>query len=318
MLNSIIKFSKTFLAKIVLVIMIIPFVLWGMGGVFNSGNTNSVGKINNKNISTQDFMNFIRFSNIEANVLRDNLDNNILEELLSNLVSQKLLEMEINYLNLIISENSLAKNIKQNPDYFDDDNKFSRIKYEKFLLSSNLSAAEFETKLRNNELQKKLFYYIGGGIKTPFFITNKAFKEQQNKIDLEFINLNNAYLKRNNITDENIKKFIDENSEKLKEEYINFSYVKISPQNLLGSNEYNDIFFSKIDEIENEILNGKQISDIATNYNLKLINKKNYIMNEESDPIEKKIYNQKENEIELFDALNNMWYWHKPTEHNTE
>ena len=50
MLHNIRKFSKTFLAKIVLVIMIIPFVLWGMGGVFNSGNTNNVAKINNKSI----------------------------------------------------------------------------------------------------------------------------------------------------------------------------------------------------------------------------------------------------------------------------
>ena len=146
MLHNIRKFSKTFLAKIVLVIMIIPFVLWGMGGVFNSGNTNSIGKINNKNISTQDFMNFIRFSNIEPDIVRDNLENNILEELLSNLVSQKLLEMEIDYLGLVISESSLAKNIKQNPDFIDDNNNFSRIKYEKFLLSNNLSAAEFETK----------------------------------------------------------------------------------------------------------------------------------------------------------------------------
>ena len=302
MLHNIRKFSKTFLAKIVLVIMIIPFVLWGMGGVFNSGNTNSVGKINNKNLSTQDFMNFIRFSNIEPDIVRDNLENNILEELLSNLVSQKLLEMEIDYLGLVISESSLAKNIKQNPDFVDDNNKFSRIKYEKFLLSSNLSAAEFEMKLKNNELQKKLFYYIGGGINTPFFITNKEFKEQENKIDLEYINLNNAYTKKKKITEENIKNFINENSEDLKEENIDFSYIKISPESLTGSNEYNEAFFSKIDEIENEILNGNQINDISTNYNLKVISRKNYTKdNNENSPIEKKIYELKENKIELFD-----------------
>jgi len=284
--------------------MIIPFVLWGMGGVFNSGNTNSIGKINNKNISTQDFMNFIRFSNLEQSNIRDNLDNNILEELLSNLVSQKLLEMEVDYLNFIISENSLAKNIKHNPDFLDN-NKFSRVKYEKFLLSNNLSAAEFEIKLKNNELQKKLFYYIGGGISTPFFITNKEFKEEQNNIDVEYINLNNAYTKKDNITDENIKNFIIENSEDLKEEYIDFSYIKITPESLTGSNEYSEAFFNKIDEIENEILNGNQINDISSVYNLKVINKKNYTKSDkENDPIEKKIYELKNNKIEIFDNGN--------------
>ena len=34
----------------------IPFVLWGMGGTFQSGKTNSIGKINNYNISTKEFI----------------------------------------------------------------------------------------------------------------------------------------------------------------------------------------------------------------------------------------------------------------------
>ena len=145
-------------------------------------------------------------------------------------------------------------------------------------------------KLKNNELQKKLFYYVGGGIEIPFFITNKIFIEEVSKIDLEYINLDKAYLKKNNITDDDVKRFINENTEKLKEEYIDFSYIKITPQNLIGSSEYNKVFFNKIDEIENEILNGKEIKYIANNYNLKLINKKNYIKNNKSSNIEKKIY----------------------------
>ena len=159
MLHNIRKFSKTFLAKIVLVIMIVPFVLWGMGGVFNTGNVNNVAKINNKNISTQDFMNFLNSSNIDPESVRNNLENNVLEQLMSTLISEKLLEMEIEDLNLIVSESSLAKNIKKNPA-FSDNNKFSRIKYEKFLLSNNMSAAQFEMRLKKDELKKKLFYYF--------------------------------------------------------------------------------------------------------------------------------------------------------------
>ena len=63
-------------------------------------------------------------------------------------------------------------------------------------------------------------------------------------------------------------------------------------------------FFYKIDEIENEILNGKPIKDIASNLNLSLIDKKNYIKNDKSDPIEKKIYEMKDSEIQLFDEGN--------------
>ena len=304
MLDKIRKFANTKIAFVLVGIIIIPFVLWGMGGVFSSGNSNNMVKINNKNISTQDFLKFIDSSNIDEKSIRENLENNILDQIISSLVSEELIQMETEDLNLIISEKALAKNIRKNPRFFDDDNKFSRVKYEKFLLSTNLTAIEFEKRLKRNELQKKLFYYIGGGIKTPFFITNKTYKETQNKINLEYVNIDNAYLKRENITNKNIKDFISENEEDLKEEYINFSYIKITPQNLIGSLEYNQDFFNKIDEIENDILNGKQIKNIASNYNLEVIDKKDYIKNEKNDSIENKIYEMKDNKIELFDSGN--------------
>ena len=304
MLNKIRKFAKTKIAGVFVGILIVPFVLWGMGGVFSSGNTNSVAKINNENISTQDLMNFLNISNIDKQTIRDNLENNVLEQLISTMVSEKLLEMEIDELNLIISEEALANNIRNNPNFFGDNNKFSRIKYEKFLLSSNLTATEFEQRVKKNELKKKLFYYVGGGIKSPFFFVNNTYKEQKSKINLEYLNLNNAYLYENNISNEEIEQFIIENSEELKEEYISFSYLKITPENLIGTSEYSQDFFKKIDEIENEISNGITIKNVANNFNLNLIERKNYILNNESDPIEKKIYEMKDTEIQVFDEGN--------------
>ncbi len=55
MLNKIRSFSQTIFAKILLVVMIIPFIFWGMGGTFNSGNSNNIAKIDSYNISTQVF-----------------------------------------------------------------------------------------------------------------------------------------------------------------------------------------------------------------------------------------------------------------------
>ena len=114
MLNNIRKFSKTIFAKILLVIIIVPFVFWGMGGVFNSGNTNSLAKINNVNISTQDFMNHLNKSGLNSDDIKENLKNNILEKSLTELISNKLLDLEIKDYNLIVSEKILAEKIKNN------------------------------------------------------------------------------------------------------------------------------------------------------------------------------------------------------------
>ena len=62
-----------------------------MGGVFNSGNTNNIVKINNFSISTQDFIDQLNNSNIDKNIIKENIDDNILEELLGNLISKTLI-----------------------------------------------------------------------------------------------------------------------------------------------------------------------------------------------------------------------------------
>ena len=63
MLNKLRNFTKTKLATVLIGIIIIPFVFWGMGGVFQGGNTNNIAKIKNVNISTEDF-----FEHINSNL----------------------------------------------------------------------------------------------------------------------------------------------------------------------------------------------------------------------------------------------------------
>ena len=87
MINSLRNFAKTKFAGLLVFIMIIPFVFWGMGGMFSTGNTNTVAKINKTNISTEEFIDYLNGSGIPEKTIRENLDQNIIEELLSNLIS---------------------------------------------------------------------------------------------------------------------------------------------------------------------------------------------------------------------------------------
>ena len=305
MLNNIRKFSKTFFAKLLLIIIIIPFVFWGMGDVFNSGNSNNVVKINNYSISTQDFINHLNQSKIDTNVIRKNINNGILEELLSALISKTLLEMEIEDLGISISEKTLIKKIKINENFLDENKKFSRSKYERFLLSNSIDAPSFEKRLRENELKKKLFAYISGGIKSPDFIIDNIFNQQTQKIKLEYINLEKNYKSKNEFTELEIKKFIEENKDELKEEYLDFSYIKISPENLTGTNDFNDLFFQNIDEIDNKISNGISFDKIIKELKIKPIIKKNYITKINNDEFEEEIYKKRnDSKTQLIDKNN--------------
>ena len=302
MLNNIRNFSKTIFAKILLIIIIIPFVFWGMGGVFNSGNANNIVKINDHNISTQDFMNYLNDSKLRPDAIKENIDNNILEDLLSGLISNTLLNMEIKDLEINISEKSLAEKIRKNKNFLDGEGKFSRTKYEKFLLTQNFTATTFEAKLKDNELKKKLFAYVSGGINSPFFLVNNLYKMETEKLELDFFNIEKVYKQKENFTLDEIKFFLKENENDLREEYIDFDYIKITPKNLIGNDEYTDLFFTKIDEIETKISEGESLANITKSINIKTVNKINYIITNDSSDVEKKIYEKRNgSKIQLFE-----------------
>ena len=301
MISSFRNFAKTKFAGLLVFIMIIPFVFWGMGSMFSSGNTNNIAKINKINISTQDFIDHVNQSNIPQKTIRENLDKNIIEELLSTLISSTLLKLEIKDFNILVSENSLLKMIKDNKNFQDEKGNFERIKYEKFLLENNQSAPGFEMRLKKRELQKKLFEYVGAGTTTPTFLAEKLFKEENRKLELEFINLDRFYKKKESFTEVEIKNFLDENNEELKVEYIDFNYSIINPLNLIGINEFNQTFFDKIDQIEVDISNNIDLKTIASNFNIKTNNVINFRYSETKNEIEKKIFESRNIEFDLIE-----------------
>ena len=302
MINPFKDFTKKKIGGLLLIfVIIIAFGFGGFGGGFNTGNQNNIAKINNTNISTQDFMDYLNQSGLSQQVIKENIDKNIIEELLSSLISMTLLDLEIKELNLIISEKTLIEKLKKNKNFQDENGKFQRTLYEKFLLTNNMSAPMYELKLKNNSLQKELFAYIGGGVKSPNFLIDKYFIENNRKLDITFINLNKFYKKADDFTNQEIKFFINENSEKLKQDFIDFSYAIITPKDLIGLDEFNQDFFNAIDEIENKISKNIDFKTIINQLNIKSIDKKDYINLENEEIIENKIYNSRTDKIGILE-----------------
>ena len=306
MISSFRNFAKTRFAGVLVFIMIIPFVFWGMGSMFSSGNTNTVVKINKKNISTEDFIDYLNSSNIPQETIKKNLDNGILEELLSGLVSRTLLEMEVLNYDLIISEKILLKKIKENENFLDDNQNFQRTKYEKFLLENNITAPSFELRLKGRELQKNLFDYIDAGVISPQFLIDKLYEEENKILEINYINLENFYKKEDTFLKEDLLKFIEDNKEQLKVEYLDFDYVIINPKNLIGIDEFNQSFFDKIDQIEIDISNEIEFNSIVSGLEIKPINKKNFRLSSDSNEIEKKIFQLRDNSYDVFESGDNF------------
>ena len=279
MLNSFRNFTKSFWAKLLLIIIIIPFIFWGMGGVFRGGAQNTVAKINNYNISIKDFEEYIYSLNINPEIIRKNIDNSMIEELLSGLINKNTLSLQSKDLDLVLSDKILSGIIKKDEKFFDKKNQFSRTKYEKFLLSNNFSAALYEKNLKNEVTNKLLFNYVSGGVFPPSFLVKNVYDYQNKKITVQSISLNSLYKKEQDFDEASIKKYTDDNRDSLREDFISVRFASINPLSLVDSEEFNELFFKKIDEIENLVINGSNFEKIIKDYNLnvtpiKSINKK--------------------------------------------
>ncbi len=293
---------KQFGGLVLIVIIIIAFGFGGFGGGFSTNNQNNIAKINKTNVTTQDFIDYVNQSGISQEAIRDNLENNIIEELLSGLISTTLIDLEIEDFDLSINERTILKNIKENKNFHDENGTFQRIKYEKFLLSNNLSAAMFELQLKNRELQKHLFDFIGAGTITPNFLIEKKFEENNKSLDIEYFDMENLYKTKDDYTANEIEVFIDENKDQLKREYIDFKYVILNPKNLIGIEEFNQEFFDEIDSIENKISLGSTFDTILEDINVDIIEVNEFAPSSSKQINEDLIYSKKTSKIDLIES----------------
>ena len=291
---------------LVMAFVAFAFIFGGFGGGFSTNNQNNIAKINKTNVTTQDFIDYVNQSGISQEAIRDNLDNNIIEELLSGLISTTLIDLEIEDFDISINERTILKNIKENKNFHDENGTFQRIKYEKFLLSNNLSAPMFELQLKNRELQKHLFDFIGAGTITPNFLIEKKFEENNKSLDIEYFDMENLYKTKDDYTANEIEVFIDENKDQLKREYIDFKYVILNPKNLIGIEEFNQEFFDEIDSIENKISQGSTFDTILEDINVDIIEVNEFAPSSSKQINEDLIYSKKASKIDLIESGDNF------------
>jgi len=292
--NKFAKASKNILIKVLVIIIIAVFALWGIGDLFSSGKNNVVAEIGNENIYTQDFNQELRNELRNQNIsnIQEAIKNNFHYQVLNKLVSSKIIEIYSRENNIFVSEKTLANFIKQIPE-FQTNKEFSRIKYEKYLLENGLTANTFEQNFKQSLLKKIIIDSFTGGLKSTSYHENVVHKYVTKEIGIQYLELNQI-IKNINFTELEIKTYYDENkSNLLSDEYREFEFLVLDVNNLGEGN--NDLFFKKISEIENNILENKNFLEITEKYNLNnknafTINKSGYLINaEKSADLDQKI-----------------------------
>ena len=298
MTTSIKKSSKSFFVKLLVGIIILPFVFWGMGDVFKGGNQNVIATIDSKKISTQEFMNYVSRMNLNEEQTKNLSKTDLIEQILSEYIGRKVMELEIKKVGVTINNNAL-RNIIKNDKLFYKDNKFSRTEYEKFLIKSGITAPQFESNIVEQEKKRQFLNSLAGGIVVPEILTVQEFRKENQIKTIQYIDLE-KYHAKNKPSPENIKNLYERNKNIFFVEFKSIQYAAITPDLISGSSNYDENFFKQLDIIENNILDGQSLKESAAANNLKII---------EIDKINAKKEDRNKNKIKnLPDVLFNKIY----------
>ena len=268
MFTSIKKATTSFLGKILIGIIILPFLFWGMGDVFTSGNQNIVVKIDSEKISAQSFVQYVNRLNLDEQQRKNIAKSDLLDQILTEYVGKKIIALEIIKQGVSLNDQSLME-IITTEETFKENNKFSRIKYEKFLLESGISAPVFEQNIAEQEKKRQLLNFLSQGVDLPQFMIEKEYANENQTKTIQYLELDKLY-KNYLVPEKEIIQTYETNKALFSQDFKKINYVELLPVNLTGQKEFNESYFKKIDEIENAILDGGEMIDFVKEFNLSL------------------------------------------------
>ena len=269
MLTSIRKATTSLLAKILIAIIILPFLFWGMGDVFRTGNQNIVVTINSEKVSAQNFVEYVNRLNLTEQQRSTMAKTDLLNKILSDYVGKKIIALEIIDQGVNLNNQSL-KEIITTDETFKKDNKFSRTEYEKFLLESGISAPVFEKNIAAQHKKRQLLTFLSEGVNLPEFLIEQEYINENQIKTIQYLELDSLY-KKYLIPEVEITKTYESNKNLFTQDFKKINYVELLPNNLTGQKEYNESYFEKIDGIENAILDGGKMIDFVKEFNLSLV-----------------------------------------------
>ena len=143
------KIIKIFFLKLLVGIIILPFIFWGMETFLEVETKTDCNHDSNK-VSTQEFVNYVNRLNLNEDQIKNLSRTDLIEQILSDYIGEKVMSLEIEKLGIVVSDNALRDIIKNDKSFFKN-GKFSRTEYEKFLLKSRITAPQFEANIVEQE-----------------------------------------------------------------------------------------------------------------------------------------------------------------------
>ena len=255
MLDKIRNNTQSKFAKIVLVIIIIPFALFGIDSYLSSiGDDVYAAKVNGESITIQSYQNAL--NRVKDQFLNQSTppDPAIFEtaefrkSVLDGMIASKLVAQEAVRANFVISDNQLSQYILGMPG-FQRNGKFDQEAYDNLAMRQNLTPKKLDELIRKDLAKQQ----VKDSMNKYAFVSKEKIQKLVNlayqKRDISMLELRlDDYLKKVNVTDEEIKEYYEANPnnfimpDQVKVNFLLYSVAEILPKVKITDDEVQQYF----------------------------------------------------------------------------
>ncbi len=242
MLDSLRNAARSWMAKLLLVLLGLSFVAWGVGDVFRSGIVgNSVLTAGDVSVSPIEYrLAYNRQLQIYSQQLNQRLSREqaaalgIDQQVLAQLTAGVVLDEQSRKMRLGLSEDRLASLTAEDPAFRDASGKFSRVNFDGVLRNVGMRPEDYLKSREQVAIRQQVVEALTDGVTAPDVYLQALAVHGGESRDVEFLVLPVSLVQPvAEPSEAELSTFFEERKDSYKApEYRKFSYVKLTPEDI--------------------------------------------------------------------------------------
>ena len=248
MLDIVRNLVSSIFGKILLAIMVLSFALWGVGDILTSGNSQLAAKVGKEKITLNEFYIKLQESIETYNInnasqlnVNDAVDLGLHNLVLNDLIFSKMVNNYSKNQGIYLNDNSFKLIIKGLPQFKNENNNFSELKYKNYVLNNFPSEEVFLKQLESIILKGIIFENFNINNFLNKSIINILYNYEGEKRNIEYFLIEKEMVNIKTSSNSELEKYFQENIDKYKiPEQIIINYIELKIEDFQNVDNIND------------------------------------------------------------------------------
>jgi peptidyl-prolyl cis-trans isomerase D len=249
MLNALRRNASSWVVKVLLLLLVVSFAIWGIGDIFYGGGQNpAVATVGEIEIPANELAD--AFGRAVANLQRQlgpefdrerAIQLGVMQQTLQDLIRQRLISLEAQEMGLIVPDDALRTLVTEDP-MFQSAGRFDRNRFDQLLRASGLSEDAYLASLRQQVVRQALTGSIAGPVEAPPALVDAIYRHRNEKRRGHFVRVPTAAITAvPEPTAEELAQFHETHQAQFTApEYRSLTFVTLQAEDLLDEIEVSD------------------------------------------------------------------------------